>query len=314
MIKILYLGPDFGYQAVVARFNSLAEIINVGSSDFALQDALSDADALVDASMRVRITDEMVKKASRLKIISCATTGSDHIDRTEIENRGIQLRTLKEDRNFLKNLTPAAEHSWSLLMACSRKLPAAFDHVKSGMWDRENFPGIMLKGKRIGIIGCGRIGSWMGRYAHAFGMEIWGYDPYVNHLPENFIRSELKELMSNCDFITVHVHLTDETKRLVSREYFEVIKPGCIFINTSRGAVVDQVALLEFLKNGHLLAAGLDVLEGEPDIDHNPLVEYARNHDNLIITPHCGGFSPDAVAMVSVHAARKAIKSLGLNS
>jgi D-3-phosphoglycerate dehydrogenase len=252
----------------------------------------------------------MVRKALNLKIISCATTGSDHIDRTEIENRGIQLRTLKEDRNFLKNLTPAAEHSWSLLMACSRKLPAAFDHVKSGMWDRENFPGIMLKGKRIGIIGCGRIGSWMGRYAHAFGMEIFGYDPYVNPLPENFTRSELKELMSNCDFITVHVHLTDETKRLVSRECFEVIKPGCIFINTSRGAVIDQVALLEFIKNGHLLAAGLDVLEGEPDIDHNPLVEYARNHDNLIITPHCGGFSPDAVALVSIHAARKIFDEL----
>jgi len=145
-------------------------------------------------------------------------------------------------------------------------------------------------------------------------MEILGYDPYVDPLPENFTRSELNELMSNCDFITVHVHLTDETKRLVSRECFEVIKPGCIFINTSRGSVIDQVALLEFLKNGHMLAAGLDVLEGEPDIDHNPLVEYARNYDNLIITPHCGGFSPDAVAMVSVHAARKVIKSLGLNS
>jgi D-3-phosphoglycerate dehydrogenase len=182
------------------------------------------------------------------------------------------------------------------------------------MWDRENFPGIMLKGKKIGIIGCGRIGSWMGRYAHAFGMEIFGYDPYVDPLPENFTRSELNELMSNCDFITVHVHLTDETKRLVSRECFEVIKPGCIFINTSRGSVIDQVALLEFLKNGHMSAAGLDVLEGEPDIDHNPLVEYARNYDNLIITPHCGGFSPDAVAMVSVHAARKVIKSLGPNS
>ena len=313
-MKITYLGPDIGYSAIVSEFGTLIEWVHAVSTIPATKKALLDSDALIDASMKVKITDEMVKEAPNLKIISCATTGSDHIDRTEIENRGIQLRTLKEDRNFLKNLTPAAEHSWSLLMACSRKLPAAFDHVKSGMWDRENFPGIMLKGKRIGIIGCGRIGSWMGRYAHAFGMEIFGYDPYVNPLPENFTRSELKELMSNCDFITVHVHLTDETKRLVSRECFEVIKPGCIFINTSRGAVVDQVALLEFLQNGHLLAAGLDVLEGEPDTDHNPLVEYARNHDNLIITPHCGGFSPDAVAMVSVHAARKVIKSLGLNS
>jgi len=312
--KVIYLGPDFGYKAVVDEFGDLAGIFHVDPSCKALHNALLDADAIIDASMKVKITDEMVKEAPDLKIISCATTGSDHIDRTEIENRDIQLLTLKEDREFLFNLTPAAEHSWSLLMACSRKLPAAFDHVKSGMWDRENFPGIMLKGKKIGIMGCGRIGSWMGRYAHAFGMEIFGYDPYVNPLPENFTRLELKELMSNCDFITVHVHLTDETNRLVSRECFEVIKPGCIFINTSRGAVVDQVALLEFLRNGHLLAAGLDVLEGEPDTDNNPLVEYARNHDNLIVTPHCGGFSSDAVAMVSVHAARKVIKSLGPNS
>jgi len=313
-MKITYLGPDIGYSAIVSEFGTLIEWVHAVSTIPAIKKALLDSDALIDASMKVKITDEMVKEAPHLKIISCATTGSDHIDLTEIESRGIQFRTLKEDRKFLKNLTPAAEHSWSLLMACSRKLPAAFDHVKSGMWDRENFPGIMLKGKKIGIIGCGRIGSWMGRYAHAFGMEIFGYDPYVDPLPENFTRSELNELMSNCDFITVHVHLTDETKRLVSRECFEVIKPGCIFINTSRGSVIDQVALLEFLKNGHMSAAGLDVLEGEPDIDHNPLVEYARNYDNLIITPHCGGFSPDAVAMVSIHAARKVIKSLGLNS
>jgi D-3-phosphoglycerate dehydrogenase len=312
--KVIYLGPDFGYKAVVDKFGDLARFLHVDPSSKALQSVLVDTDAIIDASMKVKITDEMVKEAPHLKIISCATTGSDHIDRTEVKARNVQILTLRDDRDFLLNLTPAAEHSWSLLMACSRKLPVAFDHVKSGMWDREDFPGIMLKGKKIGIIGCGRIGSWMGRYAHAFGMEILGYDPYVKPLPENFTRSELKELVSNCDFITVHVHLTNETMGLVSRECFEVIKPGCIFINTSRGAVLDQVALLEFLKNGHLLAAGLDVLEGEPDIDHNPLVEYARNHDNLIITPHCGGFSPDAVAMVSVHAARKVIKSLGLNS
>ena len=308
--KVIYLGPDFGYKAVVDEFGDLAGIFHIDPSYKALQNALLDANAIIDASMKVRITDTMIRDAAKLKIISCATTGSDHIDRLEIEDRNIRVRTLKEDKELLLNLTSAAEHSWSLLMACSRKLPAAFDHVKSGMWDRENFPGIMLKGKKIGIIGCGRIGSWMGRYAHAFGMEIWGYDPYVNPLPENFIRSELKELVSNCDFITVHVHLTDETKRLVSRECFEVIKPGCIFINTSRGAVIDQVALLEFLKNGHLLAAGLDVLEGEPDIDNQPLVEYAREHDNLIITPHCGGFSPDAVALVSIHAARKIFDEL----
>ncbi len=304
-MKITYLGPDIGYSAIVSEFGTLIEWVHAVSTIPATKKALLDSDALIDASMKVKITDEMVKEAPHLKIISCATTGSDHIDLTEIESRGIQFRTLKEDRKFLKNLTPAAEHSWSLLMACSRKLPAAFDHVKSGMWDRENFPGIMLKGKRVGIIGCGRIGSWMGRYAYAFGMEIWGYDPYVDPLPENFKKVTLNELMRECDFITIHVHLTDETRGLISRKYFNIMKRDSVFVNTSRGAVVNQDALLESLKNGHLSAAGLDVLEGEPDIDQNPLVEYARNHDNLIITPHCGGFSPDAVALVSIHATQK---------
>ena len=304
-MKITYLGPDIGYSAIVSEFGTLIEWVHAVSTIPAIKKALLDSDALIDASMKVKITDEMVKEAPHLKIISCATTGSDHIDLTEIESRGIQFRTLKEDRKFLKNLTPAAEHSWSLLMACSRKLPAAFDHVKSGMWDRENFPGIMLKGKRVGIIGCGRIGSWMGRYAYAFGMEIWGYDPYVDPLPENFKKVTLNELMRECDFITIHVHLTDETRGLISRKYFNIMKRDSVFVNTSRGAVVNQDALLESLKNGHLSAAGLDVLEGEPDIDQNPLVEYARNHDNLIITPHCGGFSPDAVALVSIHATQK---------
>jgi len=310
MIKILYLGPNFGYQAVVAKFNNLAEITDVDSSDSALQNALSDADALVDASMKVCITDEMVRKALKLKIISCATTGSDHIERSEIKKRNICVRTLKEDRELLLNLTSAAEHSWSLLTACSRKLPSAFDHVKSGKWNREDFPGIMLRGKRIGIIGCGRIGTWMGRYANAFGMEVWGYDPYVDSLPENFKKAAFMDLMSECDFITIHVHLTEETKGMISKRCFEVIKPGAVLVNTSRGALVDQDAMLEALKTGRLGAAGLDVLEGEPDIDNNPLVQYAREHNNLIITPHCGGFSPDAVALVSIHATQKIFNEL----
>ena len=139
-------------------------------------------------NLMVTITNDMVKKAGNLKIISCATTGSDHIEREELDKRSIPVRTLKEDRDLLLDLTPAAELSWALLTACARILPAAFDHVKSGQWVRESFPGIMLKGKQLGIIGCGRIGGWMGRYARAFDMKIVGYDPYLDRLPEGFSR------------------------------------------------------------------------------------------------------------------------------
>ena len=313
-MKIIYLGAKTGYDALVQELKNQCFAEHVEGEPEAVEEALMDADALLDASMKVQITNEMLRKAKKLKIIACATTGSDHIEREELEIRSIPLRTLKEDRDLLLNLTPAAELSWALLMACARKLPAAFHHVKSGKWVREQFPGIMLRGKKIGIIGCGRIGSWMGRYALAFGMEVLGYDPYVDPLTQGFSRVTLEELVCTSDFVSVHVHLSEETKRLVSRKYFEMMKPGIVFINTSRGAVIDENALLEGLESGRVGAAGLDVLEGEPDIHQHPLVVYLRSHDNLIITPHCGGFSPDAVSLVCAHSAKKIMKALGLNS
>ncbi|MBN2059264.1 MAG: hydroxyacid dehydrogenase [Deltaproteobacteria bacterium] len=311
MKNIIYIGADVGFKALekeIAGKRAVAR--HVEAAPHAVSNALLHADALLDASMKTRITNDMILKAGKLQIISCATTGSDHIDRDELQRRFIPVRTLKEDPDILKNLTPAAELSWALLMACARRLPSAFDHVKSGQWTRELFPGIMLKGKRLGIIGCGRIGGWMGRYARAFGMEVAGYDPFVDPLPEGFIAVTLDELFQTSDFISVHVHLSEETRGLVSRRLLESSRKCAVFINTSRGAVVDESALLDCLKNGTIGSAGLDVIEGEPEIDRHPLVEYARENDNLIITPHCGGFSPDAVALVCARATKKIIDKL----
>jgi D-3-phosphoglycerate dehydrogenase len=115
----------------------------------------------------------------------------------------------------------------------------------------------------------------------------------------------LEELVSTSDVITVHVHLSEETRGLLSADLIGRIKPGAIFLNTSRGALADEAALLDALKSGRLAAAGLDVLEGEPEVADHPLRRYAQTHDNLLITPHCGGFSPDAVRVVCRRAAEK---------
>lgn len=310
MQKIIYLGPDEGFQAVQTMASRELNFHHVEAEDSAVAQALRSAAALLDASMRVRLTAEMIQAAPGLKIISCATTGSDHIDVDILARRGIVLATLRDDRELLQNLTPAAELSWALLMACARRLTAAFDHVKEGLWTRELFPGIMLRGKRLGLVGCGRIGSWMGRYAGAFGMEVVGYDPYVEPFPEHIKAVLLPELAETSDFISIHVHLSAETRRLISRELFRRMKKGVVLINTSRGAVIDESALLEALIEGRVAAAGVDVLEGEPDINNHPLVEYARRHDNLIITPHCGGFSYDAIRIVCRRAAEKIISYL----
>ena len=257
--------------------------------------------------MKVRITDAMIARAPRLRIISTATTGSDHIERGETSARGIPVRTLKEDPDVLRNLTPAAELSWALLMACARGLVPAVAHTRSGNWSREEFPGVMLHGKTLGVIGCGRIGQWMSRYARAFAIDVIGYDPYVEPWPDGIKRASLEELVETADFISVHVHLSEETRGLVSRDLFRHMKPGAIFINTSRGAIADESALLEALKSGRIHSAGLDVLDGEPSIKEHPLVQYARSANNLLITPHCGGYSPDAVRLVCAHAARKVV-------
>ena len=170
---------------------------------------------------------------------------------------------------------------------------------------REDFPGLMLNGRRLGVIGCGRIGGWMARYARAFGMDVVGYDPFVESFPEGIERVSLEEVVSGSDAITVHVHLSAQTRGVVSADLFRRMKPGAIFLNTSRGAIADEAALLQALQSGHLSAAGVDVLDGEPEIENHPLRRYAQSHANLLITPHCGGFSPDAVRVVCRRAAEK---------
>lgn len=303
---IVYLGAEEGREAASEVLEPRGgKVVHPKAEPEAVAAALKGAQALLDASMKVPISDAMVAAAPGLKIISCATTGSDHIARGELDKRGVPVRTLRDDRELLMNITPAAELTFALLAACARRLPAAVASVKQGRWVREDFPGLMLNGRRLGIIGCGRIGGWMARYGRAFGMDVVGYDPFLDKFPDGIAPVSLEELAATSDAITVHVHLSDETRGLVSADLFRRMKPGAIFLNTSRGAIADEAALLEGLESGRIGAAGLDVLEGEPDVAKHPLRLYAERHDNLLITPHCGGFSPDAVRVVCRRAAEK---------
>jgi D-3-phosphoglycerate dehydrogenase len=145
----------------------------------------------------------------------------------------------------------------------------------------------------------------MARYALAFDMNVIGYDPFVDPWPEQVRKVDLDPLLSIADIISIHVPLSDDTRGMIGAREFALVKPGALFVNTSRGRLVDEGALLEALLEGRIGAAGLDVLDGEPEIDNHPLVHYARTHDNLIITPHIGGFSPDAVKVVVSHAAKR---------
>lgn len=304
--SVVYLGAPEGAEAAKEVLaGSSFEVIHPEHAAGPVAEALANADALLDASMKVPIDDTMIAASPKLQIISCATTGSDHIARGVLTERNIPVRTLRDDGALLRNITPAAELTFALLLACARRLPAALTAVKHGQWIREDFPGLMLNGRRLGVVGCGRIGGWMARYAKAFGMDVVGYDPFVTEWPQDIRKVSLEELFETSDAVTVHVHLSDQTRGLLSADLFNRIKPGAIFLNTSRGAVADEAALLTALESGRVSAAGLDVLEGEPDVKNHPLRLYAEKHDNLLITPHCGGFSPDAVRVVCRRAAEK---------
>jgi D-3-phosphoglycerate dehydrogenase len=303
--KVIYLGAQEGFEATQQALAGAADVVHVPAEPKDVAAALRDADGVLDASMKVKLTAEMLAAAPKLKIISTATTGSDHISREGLSERGIPVHTLKEDPDVLRNITPAAELSFALLMALARKLPAAAQHVKDGGWTREEFPGVMLRGKILGLVGCGRIGGWMARYARAFGMDVIGHDPFLSAFPDTIRKAPLEDVFSQSDFVSIHVHLSPETTGLVSKTFIDSMKPGAFLINTSRGAIVNEQALLAALQSSHLGGVGLDVLDGEPETANHPLVQYARSHDNLLITPHCGGFSPDAVRVVCAHAAGK---------
>jgi D-3-phosphoglycerate dehydrogenase len=307
---IAYCGPIEAVDALEAALERRAELIIVAPERRKLEAALTRAAAYLDASMKLRVDASLLDCGPDLRVIAVAATGTDHVDRRALHDRSIALLTLRDHPAVLRDLTPAAEHSWLLLMACARQLTAACDDVLLGNWNRLDFPGIMLNGRTIGIIGCGRIGTLMARYATAFGMRCLGYDPDVAMWPGSIQPVELRELLEAADFVTVHVPLSVTTIGLIDAEAFARMKRGVVFINTSRGAVVDELALLDAMERGQVAAAGLDVLTGEPDVAANPLRQFALDHRRLLITPHVAGFSPDAVRIAVAHMGLEILKHM----
>lgn len=307
---IVYCGPQEALDTLRETVGGDARVVHVPPDTQPVVAALRTAEAYLDASMKVRLTRNVIDGSPGLRAIGVAATGADHVDAAALEARGIPLLTLRGQTDVLRGLTPAAELSWLLLMACARQLGAARDHVRAGKWNRLEFPGIMLKGRTLGIIGCGRIGSWMARYGTAFAMRCIGHDPVITEWPELITRVPLDELLAQSDFVTVHVPLTNETSGFLTRAHIERMKPGVVFVNTSRGDLVDEGALVDGLRAGRISAVGVDVLSGEPDVAANPLWQHAKDHDNVLITPHIGGFSPDAVRVVVSHTARRILSHL----
>lgn len=302
--KLLCVADVGPFPETLDPVREVANLVCIPPDRDTMRREIREAAALIP-SLAVRADKEMLDAAPHLKVIATPTTGLDHLDLETAAARGIAILSLKNDRAFLDSITATAELAWGLLLAVVRKIPAGFDAAKQGEWARDRFRGHQLSGKTFGILGYGRLGTMVGQYARAFRLRVLACD--VRPMTADGIAFvDIETLFRESDIVSLHVHLTPENRGLVSRRLLGLMKPGAVLINTSRGAIVDESALLEALAAGKLGGAGLDVIDGEwSDVARHPLVQYARGHDNLVISPHVGGITWESQAATLRHTAVK---------
>ena len=258
--------------------------------DSRLRDQIREARTIIIRN-QTRLTAELLAAAPKLLAIGRHGVGLDNIDLDAASEAGVVVLAPLE-----ANALSVAELTMGLILALARMIPAADRSTKNGQWERIRFTGIELGGKTLAICGFGRIGCKVARLACAFGMRIVVFDPFVKADSAAFrevsatLCPQLEEALEQAEFVTVHSPLNAETRHTFNARTFAAMKHGAFFINTSRGGVVDEAALLEALQRGRLAGAALDVREVEP-----PTVRGAFEAlDNVILTPHIASFTREA--------------------
>jgi phosphoglycerate dehydrogenase-like enzyme len=296
-----------------ARLNELFEVTELADPR-ALTEALLAETVVLFAPLGHHVTRELMDRSPKLRVIVSNTTGIPHIDADYAKTRGIAVAALHDEQAFLDTITPTAEHTIGLLLACWRRIPAAHDFVLEGKWDRKPWGAPrMLSRMRLGIVGLGRLGKKVAKIAEAMGMTVTFYDP---NKPGS--EASLIALARESDVLSLHAPANASTRGLVSPEVLKALPKGAVVINTARGELMDLDALLDLLESGHIHAAALDTLEGEyaPDFAEtfpkSRVLAYARTHDNLILSPHIGGSTHDAWFETERFVIEKAARALGL--
>jgi D-3-phosphoglycerate dehydrogenase / 2-oxoglutarate reductase len=312
MLRIGILEPD-GYPGRALEL--LRSVGGVTLRDNAVEPAAFIHDLnVVIIRLKYLLDASLLAQAPQLKVISTATTGLDHIDLQAAKKQNIAILSLRGETEFLKTVTATAEHTWGLLLALLRHIPQAHAAVVSGDWDRTIFFGRELQGRTLAIVGLGRIGQMVARYALAFRMRVVAFDPFQTEWVDGVERAlTLQAALSGADVLSVHVPLSKETTHLIGVPEFAALKNGAIVLNTSRGAILDEAALIDALERGHLGGAALDVIHDEYSPTsglRDRLIGYAATHSNLLITPHLGGATHDSLEKVEIFMAEKLIRHL----
>ena len=311
----VYLGEVI-HPAAVELLEKSAEVIRPKDrSRQAYFEALGQVDGMI--ARKVYVGAEEMDHAPRMRIIARHGVGVDSVDIPEATRRGILVTNTPGE-----NRESVAELALAFMLALARRIPRAqraMENMPAGdigifsaLLKQYNLTGIDLEGKSLGIIGTGRIGSTVARKCiAAFDMKVAGYDPYVSAETMKTFGvkkvGRLEDLLPAIDFLTVHAPLTKETKGMVGRRELALMKVGAYVINTARGGIVDEKALLESLNSGHTAAAALDVWEVEPPDPKDPLL----NHPNLLGTPHYGGTTEESLYRVGIAVVEEALRFLG---
>jgi D-3-phosphoglycerate dehydrogenase len=243
--------------------------------------------------LRNMIDAEVLAAAPNLQMIATNTTGLNHIDLDAAESRGIKVISLRGEIDFLKTIRATAEHTIGLTLALLRKIPAAHRHVCEGHWDRTKFQGSEIYEKTVGIIGFGRLGKIVAQYFQAFGAQVIVCDRTLpaSTTIDGFQVVDIEHLLQSADIISLHVNYEPGNRHMIGAREFAMMKSGASFINTARGELVDEAALLAALERRSIAGAAIDVVHDEHLSKGVPqmLGTYLRRFDNLIMTPHVGG-------------------------
>ncbi len=268
-----------------------------GKKGASVTDEIADADALVVRSA-TKVTADLLAQAKRLRAIGRAGSGVDNVDLEAATKHGVVVMNTPGG-----NANSVAEQTMGLMVCLARRIPQADASMKKGAWEKKKLKGTELRGKTLGLIGLGRIGSEVARLARAFEMDVVAFDPYV---PSRLAQEQgvklvkLDELLSSSDYISLHTAATPETRHLINAETLAKTKPGVRIVNCARGELVKQDDLLQALESGQVAGAALDVYEKEPPTDSKLVA-----HPNVIATPHIAGSTDEAQEIVGISIAEQ---------
>jgi D-3-phosphoglycerate dehydrogenase / 2-oxoglutarate reductase len=280
------------------RLREIGEVdVRTGLAEAELCLAVADVDALVVRS-QTKVTEAVLEAGKRLRVVGRAGVGVDNIDVGAATKRGILVVNAPRG-----NIAAAAEHTIALLLSLARWIPQADASVRRGEWQRSRYTGVEIRGKTLGVIGLGNIGTEVAKRAQGLEMEVIAYDPVVPEERAEQFNVELvtlDELLRRADFVTVHVPLVDATRNLIDADRLALMKPTARLVNAARGGIVDEAALAGALKRGEIAAAAADVFENEPPTG-SPLLELA----NFVATPHIAASTAEAQTSVAFDVAEE---------